>query len=97
MTASESRTVTAHEINNTIISGYFGSGLGNGVINMVSGAIRQLVVLVPLIWIFTHVFGLSYAWYAMWISDTRRDLQLYQYTQGIEGKSGILNAGYTNS
>ncbi len=54
----------------TIISGYFGSGLGNGVINMVSGAIRQLVVLVPLIWIFTHAFGLSYAWYAMWISET---------------------------
>ncbi len=53
----------------TVISGYFGSGLGNGVINMVSGAIRQLVVLVPLMWLFIRLFGLSYAWYAMWVSE----------------------------
>ncbi len=54
----------------TIISGYFASGLGNGVINMVGAAIRQLVVLVPLIWLFTRAFGISYTWYAMWISET---------------------------
>ncbi len=53
----------------TIITGYFGSGLGNGVINMIGGAIRQLVVLVPLLWLFTTVFGISYAWYAMWFSE----------------------------
>ncbi len=54
----------------TIIFGYFATGLGNGVINMVGGAIRQLVVLVPLVWIFTRVFGIQYTWYAMWISET---------------------------
>lgn len=53
----------------TIITGYFGSGLGNGVINMIGGAIRQLVVLVPLIWLFITFFGISHAWYAMWISE----------------------------
>ncbi|MCD7956126.1 MAG: MATE family efflux transporter [Lachnospiraceae bacterium] len=53
----------------TIIFGYFGSGLGNGVINMIGGAIRQLVVLVPLVWVFTNFFGISYTWYAMWISE----------------------------
>ncbi len=53
----------------TIIAGYCGSGLGNGVINMIGGAIRQLVVLVPLIWLFNQLFGISYVWYAMWISE----------------------------
>ncbi len=53
----------------TIITGYFGAGLGNGVINMISGAIRQLIVLVPLIWLFVTFFGISYAWYAMWFSE----------------------------
>ncbi len=54
----------------TIIFGYFASGLGNGVINMIGGAIRQLIVLVPLVWFFTNVFGLGYTWYAMWVSET---------------------------
>lgn len=31
----------------TILCGYFASGLGNGVVNMIGGALRQLVVLVP--------------------------------------------------
>ncbi|MCD8223345.1 MAG: MATE family efflux transporter [Clostridiales bacterium] len=53
----------------TIITGYFGSGLGNGTINMVSGAIRQLIVLVPLIGLFIRISGLSGAWFAMWISE----------------------------
>ncbi|MCD7820011.1 MAG: MATE family efflux transporter, partial [Lachnospiraceae bacterium] len=54
----------------TIIFGYFASGLGNGLINMIGGAIRQLVILVPLVWLFTNYFGISYTWYAMWISET---------------------------
>ncbi len=45
------------------------NGLGNGVINMIGSAIRQLVVLVPLVWVFTNFFGISYTWYAMWISE----------------------------
>ena len=31
----------------TILCGYFSSGLGNGIINMVGAAIRQLILLVP--------------------------------------------------
>lgn len=53
----------------TILAGYFGSGLGNGVINMIGGALRQLIVLVPLIWLFTNSFGLTYTWFAMWIAE----------------------------
>lgn len=54
----------------TILCGYFASGLGNGVINMVSAAIRQLVLLVPCLWIFIKTFGISQGWYAFWIAET---------------------------
>ncbi len=61
----------------TIIFGYFASGLGNGVINMIGGAIRQLVLLVPLVWVFTKFLGVSYTWYAMWISETAAFIYSY--------------------
>ena len=54
----------------TILCGYFASGLGNGVINMVGGALRQLVLLVPFIWLFIRIFGIEGAWFAFWISET---------------------------
>ncbi|MCD7761260.1 MAG: MATE family efflux transporter [Clostridiales bacterium] len=69
----------------TIICGYFASGLGNGVINMLGGALRQLVLLVPLVWLLTSFLGIDYTWYAMWVSElaavlysvtaTRRELR----------------------
>ena len=53
----------------TILCGYFASGLGNGIINMVSAAIRQLVLLIPGLWIFIKIFGISHSWYAFWIAE----------------------------
>ncbi|MCD8126263.1 MAG: hypothetical protein LUD82_01945 [Clostridiales bacterium] len=53
----------------TMLCGYFASGLGNGIINMVGGALRQLVLLVPLVYLFTRLFGISYTWYAMWVAE----------------------------
>ena len=53
----------------TILCGYFASGLGNGIINMVSAAIRQLVLLVPCLWFFIKAFGISHGWYAFWIAE----------------------------
>lgn len=53
----------------TILCGYFSSGLGNGIINMVSAAIRQLVLLVPCLWIFIKIFGISHSWYSFWIAE----------------------------
>ncbi|MCD7769711.1 MAG: MATE family efflux transporter [Oscillospiraceae bacterium] len=53
----------------TIICGYFASGLGNGIVNMAGGALRQLVLLVPLAWLFTERLGIGYTWYAFWISE----------------------------
>ncbi|MCC8358085.1 MAG: MATE family efflux transporter, partial [Oscillospiraceae bacterium] len=53
----------------TIVSGYFASGLGNGVVNMAGGALRQLVPLLPLAWLFTANLGIGCTWYAFWVSE----------------------------
>lgn len=53
----------------TIILGYSCSGLGNGVINMLGTGLRQVVILVPLLWLFTRIWGVSAAWYAFWVAE----------------------------
>jgi putative MATE family efflux protein len=53
----------------TMILGYSMSGLGNGVINMMGTALRQLILFVPLAYLFTRVFGINKVWYSMWISE----------------------------
>lgn len=53
----------------TILCGYFSPGLGNGIINMVGAAIRQLILLVPCLWIFIKISGISHGWYAFWIAE----------------------------
>lgn len=67
----------------TILCGYFASGLGNGVINMVSAAIRQLVLLVPCLWIFIKTFGISQGWYAFWIAETIACIYSYCMSQKL--------------
>jgi len=52
-----------------IVAGYFCSGLGNGVVNMTGGALRQLIVLVPCFILLLKTMGLSYSWYAFWLSE----------------------------
>ena len=54
----------------TILCGYFASGLGNGMVNMVSAAIRQLILLIPCLWFFIKTFGITHGWYAFWIAKT---------------------------
>ena len=53
----------------TPLIGFCTSGLQNGVVNMVGAAIRQLVLLVPLAYIFSHSFGIGGTWYAFWIAE----------------------------
>ena len=53
----------------TILCGYFASGLGNGMVNMVSAAIRQLILLIPCLWFFIKTFGITHGWYAFWIAE----------------------------
>lgn len=53
----------------TILCGYFAAGLGNGVVNMIGGALRQLVVLVPCLWLLIRTMGIDKAWFAFWMSE----------------------------
>ena len=49
--------------------GYAISGMGNGMVNMLSTAIRQCVVLVPLAWLLGRIGGVGAMWYAFWVSE----------------------------
>lgn len=53
----------------TMMNGYFASGLGNGIINMIGTAIRQLVLLLPCACVLTQNAGLPWPWFAFWISE----------------------------
>ena len=53
----------------TILCGYFASGLGNGMVNMLSAAIRQLILLIPCLWFFIKTSGITHGWYAFWIAE----------------------------
>jgi Na+-driven multidrug efflux pump len=53
----------------TMILGYAMSGLGNGIINMLGTALRQLIVFVPLAYGAAALFGVDKVWYAMWVSE----------------------------
>lgn len=53
----------------TMVLGYSVSGIGNGVVNMMGTAIRQLILLVPVLYLFVKCAGIHYAWYAFWIAE----------------------------
>lgn len=53
----------------TMVLGYAMSGLGNGIVNMLGTAIRQLILFVPLAYLFARFFGVDMVWYTMWISE----------------------------
>lgn len=53
----------------TTILGYSMSGLGNGVINMLGTSLRQLIIFVPLAYIFATFFGIDRVWFSIWISE----------------------------
>lgn len=53
----------------TMILGYSMSGLGNGLVNMLGTALRQLIIFVPLAYLFASCFGIDKVWYSMWVSE----------------------------
>lgn len=53
----------------TMVTGYAVSGLGNGVVNMTGTALRQLILLIPLVFLAGKLGGLSAVWFAFWISE----------------------------
>ena len=54
----------------TMILGYYASGLGNGVINMLGTALRQFLLLIPAAWLLARTAGIGAAWYAFWFSES---------------------------
>ncbi|MDO4299480.1 MAG: MATE family efflux transporter, partial [Lachnospiraceae bacterium] len=53
----------------TMITGYIISGLGNGTVNMIAAALRQIILLIPCVFILGTVGGISMVWFAFWISE----------------------------
>ena len=53
----------------TMIIGYIISGLGNGYVNMIATALRQLIILLPAAYLIGKVCGINAAWFAFWISE----------------------------
>jgi putative MATE family efflux protein len=53
----------------TMVLGYSMSGLGNGLVNMIGTGLRQLIIFVPLLYVFASAFGVENSWYAIWISE----------------------------
>lgn len=53
----------------TMLTGYFVSGLGDGVTNMVGSFLRQFFPLIPCAWLLASAGGIDIVWYAIWISE----------------------------
>lgn len=53
----------------TNITGYFASGLGDGVTNMAGSILRQFVPLLPCAWLLASAGGVGAVWYSFWISE----------------------------
>ena len=52
-----------------IIVGSIFQALGNGVYSLIISAARQLIVILPVAYIFATVFGLSMVWWAIPIAE----------------------------
>lgn len=72
----------------TILCGFFSSGHGNSIINMVSAAIRQLVLLISCLWFFIKALGITHGWYAFWI--VKIVARIYSYCTSHK----LLKSGY---
>lgn len=82
----------------TIVCGYFASGLGNGVVNMLGAAVRQFVLLVPFVRLFTSLSGVGAAWFAMWISEAAAfALSLFLTRREFKRKVAPLEAAAEDS
>jgi putative MATE family efflux protein len=74
----------------TMVLGYAMSGLGNGVVNMLGTALRQLVVFVPLAYLLAARFGVGKVWYAMWVSEAAALVCTALASGAVLRKRGIL-------
>ena len=74
----------------TIVWGYLGSGLGNGVISMFAGFLRQLGILIPLMYVLTRYAGLPWTWFAFWAAEVIAFLYTRQaIRKEVASKAGV--------
>jgi Na+-driven multidrug efflux pump len=73
-----------------MILGYSMSGLGNGVVNMMGTALRQLIIFVPLAYVFASQFGIEKVWYSIWISESIAVLYAILASRKVMQTRGIL-------
>ena len=52
-----------------IVLGDFLNGLGIGYVTAVNSFLRQILILLPLAWLFERLFGIHYVWYAFVASE----------------------------
>jgi putative MATE family efflux protein len=74
----------------TMILGYSMSGLGNGMVNMMGTALRQLILFVPLAYVFASCFGIERVWYAMWVSEIIAMIYAIFASRNVLRKRGII-------
>lgn len=72
----------------TIVIGYSCSGLGNGVINMLGNALRQVIAFIPFAYLFIKIMGVNQVWYSLWISEAAAALYagvslLFEYKKKV--------------
>jgi putative MATE family efflux protein len=81
----------------TMVLGYSMSGLGNGLVNMIGTGLRQLIIFVPLLYVFARTFGVEHCWYAIWISEAAAVIYSITTTVRIMTKKGILCRSYNKN
>ncbi len=74
----------------TMILGYTLSGVGNGLINMIGTALRQVVLLIPLMWAFASLWGVADCWWAFWIAEVSATVYAALHSRYVLKKKGIL-------
>ena len=74
----------------TMILGYAMSGLGNGVVNMLGTALRQLILFVPLAYLFARFLGVGAVWYTMWISEVAAMFYAIFASRHYMNKCGVV-------
>ena len=82
----------------TIVWGYLASGLGNGVISMIASALRQLIVLIPFMYILTKSVGMPWTWFAFWISEGAAFIYTYfAIKKEVKAKMAGIKTSHQNS
>lgn len=74
----------------TMILGYASSGLGNGFVNMAATGLRQVVLLVPLVWLLARLAGVGSVWYGFWVAEPAAMVYAVWSSVRLLRKRGIL-------